>query len=470
MSSTGNVDAKVEASRAFLDGLSLHPEDRILVAFSGGPDSTALLFFLHGQLDNPSDRIGAGYFNHNLRGGCQSKLEDRHIAGLTDRWGIRLHCGQAEVGEIQNYAKDERISIEEAARILRYRFLRATADAGGYRYIATGHTGDDQVETLIQRFFQGSGVWGLCGIPQKAERIVRPLLNWSRADVEAFNARIKVEPFHDSSNSKTMYLRNAIRHLLIPVVKDLFPDFNRSVEALGTKMSITREFLNVSIASKVQWRREADTYVFPVADFVKLHALERIESVRRMLDTARESDGATVRIPFHAFKELVDLPRMHDNKILFRNQGYRLQIHGCSVVFEPDVVFDKGKGYFKVVHESKRTGWSDGINGVGLRIAVANRPDKTSIPIESISYPLVVRSRREGDTISVGGISKDLKKMYNEWNVPEQERWKIPVCEDRSGIIAVIGNPFGFGDIRRFSCDPVEEGLFYTFGRMSGEQ
>jgi len=465
MSSTESVEASIQSSKAFLESLSMRSGDRILVAFSGGPDSTALLTFLLGECDDSPNRVAIGYYNHNLRGKEQSSLESDHVAAIAAGLGVQVHCGKADEGEIRRYANKGGISVEESARILRYRFLRDTADSGGYTYIATGHTLDDTTETLIQRFFQGSGVWGLCGIPRVAGDIIRPILNWSRAEVVAFNAQNGLEPFLDPSNSKTMFLRNAIRHSLIPSIRGIFPHFEKSLETLALKMSLARDFIDQAISSKIEWKKTDFSYTLPAVFFEGLHAVERIETVRRLLNRSHKNDSRTVRIPFQAFSTLIKLPGMHDNAVLFRGLGYRLQIHDGNVVFERDVVFDKGKGYFKVIKAYDTPGWSVSLETVRISVIETGDQIEATVPVDRVSFPLIVRSRREGDVIKVGGISKDLKKLYNDWNVAEQDRWKIPVCEDRSGIIAVIGKPFGYRCLSRFSNAAGGSRAFYLFER-----
>ncbi len=465
MSSTESFEAKIQASKAFLDEAGLQSNERILIAFSGGPDSTALLCLFHNELINPCDRIALAYFNHHLRGEEQADLESRHVDAVAERFGIPLFCGRAEPGEIDILARAQRVSVEEAARILRYRFFRKTQEIHGYGYIATGHTADDEIETLIQRFFQGSGVRGLCGIPRIAGDIIRPLFNWSRSDVDAYNNHNGVEAFIDPTNKETIYLRNHIRHQLIPAVAETFPNFDRSLRMLAKKMTLVRDYLDQAVLSKVEWKRDGERYLIPSAVFGSLHAIERVESVRNLINRVYVSDGQTLRIPFLSFSRLIDLPYLHNNAMLFRGCGYRVQVHGDTVVFEPDIVFEGRKGYFKVVCGDEDSGWRSSLPGIPLCIEKSTGEENASIPVAAIRFPLLVRSRREGDVITVGGMRKELKKLYNDWNVAAHDRWKIPVCEDRNGIIAVFGTPFGYKNINRFRAPEREESLSYEFKR-----
>ena len=173
MSSIADVESKVISSTKFLEALEVDARAGILAAYSGGPDSTALLCLFINKLSD-SMRIGVAYFDHNLRGEAQSIEENRHVTENAERAGLEIHRGSAKAGHIYAYAKENGIAVEEAARILRFEFLYSIAETHGYGLIATGHTADDLVETLIQRFFQGSGVGGLSGISRSAGILIRP--------------------------------------------------------------------------------------------------------------------------------------------------------------------------------------------------------------------------------------------------------------------------------------------------------
>ncbi len=468
MSSTGSVDNLVVSSRSFLESLNAHRGARILTAFSGGPDSTALLHFLAETFAADSGRVGVAYYNHRLRGDEEAVSELSHAGDTAEKLRLPFYSGDACSGEIETRARKYKVSVEEAARILRYRFLHDIAEKYGFDFIATGHTRDDLVETLIQRFFQGSGVWGLCGIPKVNGKLIRPILEWSREDVESFNAARSLDPIIDPSNVNTAYLRNYIRHDVIPAVQIAFPDFKKSLATLVSKMKITREFMEDSIAAHATWDMRGDSYSMPLSRFISLHAIERIESVRSLLDQAQQAVHGTLRIPFGAFSALINPPELRDNAILFRASGYRLRIHGEEAFFEPDIVFGKRKGYFKIVSGYEETGWYTYLPGAGVCIRKTAEERTSSLPAVSIAFPLIVRSRREGDVLKVGAISKDLKKLYNEWHVPEHERWKIPVCEDRTGVIAVLGEPFGFRNLKRFVNAPRGESMSFAFDICRG--
>jgi tRNA(Ile)-lysidine synthase len=205
-----------------------------LVAFSGGPDSTALLAGLAAVCPAPdAARLVAGHFNHGLRG-AESDDDAAFAVEFAARLGIECVVGRGDVVAVASRQGD---GVEAAARDQRYAFLTATAARLGLRQIVTAHTLDDQAETVLHRLLRGTGPAGLAGIPRAraladgAIGLIRPLLGFRRAEVLDY-LRERGLPFRvDSSNVDLRYTRNRLRHELLP---QLARDYNpQVVEALA---------------------------------------------------------------------------------------------------------------------------------------------------------------------------------------------------------------------------------------------
>ena len=176
---------------------------RILVALSGGADSTALLL----SLQACGCELAAAHLNHCLRGSESDRDED-FVRALCARLGVPLTVERADV---RAHAAAQGCGIEEAARSLRYAFLERAADAVGADWIATAHTADDNLETVLFHLTRGTGTRGMAGIPPRRGRIIRPLLGATRTEIEAYLAG-KGEPYvTDSSNLTDAHTRNRIR-------------------------------------------------------------------------------------------------------------------------------------------------------------------------------------------------------------------------------------------------------------------
>ena len=204
-----------------MNKLSLPPEGRILCAVSGGADSMCLLHLLH----NRGRDVVAAHFEHGIRG--EESLRD---AAFVQSWcreqGIPCVTGH---GDAPGYAAEQGLSLEEAARALRYRFLEETAEEQGCDYIATAHNGDDNVETVLLNLTRGAGALGLSGIPPRRGKIIRPLLGVSRREIEDYLEKNAVPHVEDSSNQSDDYSRNRIRHRVVPVLRELNPGLHVAV-------------------------------------------------------------------------------------------------------------------------------------------------------------------------------------------------------------------------------------------------
>ena len=161
----------------------IEPGGRVVVALSGGPDSVALVYLLRELQDGGHVSLaGVAHFNHQLRG-PEADADEAFCRSLADELSLPIECGTADV---RFAARQQRRSIEDAARTLRYRFLEQAADRLGADRIAIGHSRDDQAETFLLRLLRGSGPRGLAGILPRAGRVIRPLLDLPRAELRAY--------------------------------------------------------------------------------------------------------------------------------------------------------------------------------------------------------------------------------------------------------------------------------------------
>jgi tRNA(Ile)-lysidine synthase len=233
------------------------PPDRwleagVLVAFSAGPDSTALLAALAALCPRDAGRgIVAAHFNHRLRA-AESDADEAHAVEIAGR--LSVEC-IVERGDAATTAAERGDGVEEAARTVRYRFLEVTAKRLGLRLIATGHTLDDQVETVLHRIVRGTGVTGLAGIPRSrplAEGtigLVRPLLEFRRSEVLDY-LRERGLPYRvDASNADVRFTRNRIRHELLPLLaRDYNPEIAAALLRLSTQADELRELVGALVA------------------------------------------------------------------------------------------------------------------------------------------------------------------------------------------------------------------------------
>jgi len=244
------------------DQCGLDPARPVVAGVSGGPDSLCLLDVLH----RAGYRLVVAHFDHRLRPG--SDRESAAVGALARSLGLDFVPGSADVGA---YAAAQRLSVEEAARALRYRFLFETARTCGAQAVAVGHTADDQAETVLMHFLRGAGLPGLKGMPWRTVLpafdahipLVRPLLRLWRADTEAWCLARSLQPVYDPTNADTTYFRNRLRHELVPILERYNPRVKdalvRSAEALQGDFALLAELLESTWGRAV--REQGEGYV-----------------------------------------------------------------------------------------------------------------------------------------------------------------------------------------------------------------
>ncbi|HEX2978888.1 MAG TPA: tRNA lysidine(34) synthetase TilS [Anaerolineaceae bacterium] len=248
----------------------LEREKVILVGVSGGPDSLCLLDVLH-RLGYP---LVAAHFDHQLRAG--SADEAGQVAQVAAERGIPVSAGQ---GDVAKFARERSLSIEEAARALRYRFLFSQAERFQAQAVAVGHTADDQVETVLMHFVRGAGLAGLKGmlpctlaVEWGAPRLlVRPLLQVWRSETLAYCQQNNLHPIFDPSNQETTFFRNRLRLEAIPYLETFNPQFKQV--ALNTAAALTGDWETLDAVWQAAWNecldeQGADYLAFDRARFV----------------------------------------------------------------------------------------------------------------------------------------------------------------------------------------------------------
>lgn len=208
----------------------------VLAAVSGGADSVALVRGLHAVRSVGRGRLIVAHFNHQLRG-AESNADEAFVVALAHSLGLPFEVGR---GDVQAAAAAAGDGVEAAARAARYEFLQATAERLGARYVATAHTADDQAETILHRIVRGTGLAGLAGMARArplgpCASLIRPLLEFRRAEIHDYLASVKQPYRDDASNADPSYLRNRLRNELLPLLEARFnPDVRDALLRLGS--------------------------------------------------------------------------------------------------------------------------------------------------------------------------------------------------------------------------------------------
>jgi len=203
------------------ENLLFSDDETILLAISGGIDSMVLCdLFL-----KSSYKFAIAHCNFQLRGE-ESFRDENFVTNYCNKNNITLHKIRFDT---YKHMDIEGISLQMAARDLRYRWFEDLLQENNYKYLATGHHGDDSIETFLINIIRGTGIAGLHGIQHKINNIIHPLLFTNREEISAYAKKNNIEFVEDSTNSSTKYTRNKIRHELIPLIKEISPNFQRTI-------------------------------------------------------------------------------------------------------------------------------------------------------------------------------------------------------------------------------------------------
>ena len=403
--------------RAFLkEQALLSPGDKVIAAVSGGADSVAMLFALYLLRDELGITLEAAHFNHHLRG-AESDRDEAFVTDFCGRYCIPLHLGS---GRIVSGKK----GLEAAARDARYAFLRSLPGK-----VATAHTADDNAETVLMRLIRGTGLKGLGAIAPVSGNVIRPMLTVTRDDVEAFLEEYALPHVEDSSNAEDDFLRNRIRHGILPLMRAENPRIGENLSAMALLLRQDEACLQAMIPEE------------QMPDVSRLKAMEPALR-RRTLERFLKAQGVREPEQIHIL------------------QAEQLLYHwspSASMQFPGGVTI--GRQYDRLVRLECAPELPETRLSVPVEICIGGKRFVSEYAIDLEERPdsvlvcpvgvLIVLSRRSGDTMRLPGGTRSLKKMYIDRKIPASQRAAVPVLADDRGVLAV----FGIGTDIRFRPD-----------------
>ncbi len=415
--------------------------DTVLVAISGGADSTALLHALVQLRPRRRFRVRACHVHHGLRG--EEADADAQHAGALAR-SLRVPISQRRA-DVRAFADEHKVSLETAARVVRYQLLERAADGARATRIATGHTADDRAETLLFNLLRGTGPPGLAGMPPVRGRVIRPLLWVTRADVQAYCKAHDLEYRVDRSNLDTAFTRNRIRHEILPALREIQPRIEATLCRLAEIMRAENEYMSEQAANvlrEVGAQRPgelglacAQLVLLPQAlrrrvlraaiarvkgDELDIE-LERVDALVHLAVSGRT--GAVVELPGNiraerTYGEIVLSTALPSRKDIA--QEWHLPVPGELAIPELGIELTAARSRARRAPSS---------------------PTKALLDAKNIQAPLTVRTRRRGDRFTPFGMkgSVKLQDFFVNAKVPRGERSRIPLVLSGDEIVWVVG-------------------------------
>lgn len=405
----------------------IRPNDRVLVALSGGVDSVVLLHLLKSTADGLRIEVRAAHFDHAMR--SDSAADAAWVAALCDDWQIELTQARAQL----------KLRGETDARLARYDFLEQAARHTRSTRIATAHHADDQVETVLFRLLRGTGMRGLAGIPVRRGQFIRPLLRMRKAELLAYAAAHDVAFRDDPSNASLDFARNRIRRTVLPALEAVQPLAADAILSVARHAARTERAWRTVLA-----RLENDLIVTRESERIELarpvlleyhHELRR-RMLRHLLRGFAVVPGRAQTEQLAAFAEHavsgatlklqagITIERAFDTLVIARmpttaSAPAALAIRGSE-----------GQGPLVVGGRSYHAAWTLSMDRVGNEVFDAGVLDAG----------LELRGWRAGDRIRLPYGTKKLKKLFAEKRVAVSERTRIPVLSDSHGrVLWVVG-------------------------------
>ena len=428
---------------------------RIVAAISGGPDSMALLLLLQRLRGQLSFDLHVAHANHGLRGE-EAREDARFVESAARDMGLPVTLGRLDVNALR---AGRRMSVEEAAREARYAFLVETASGLGASAIALGHTADDQAETVLMHLLRGSGADGLAGMPvvshvpasRYGERmaLVRPLLDFTKAETRAYCELRGVTPREDYSNSSLEFTRNRVRLELMPQLERYNPRFREALLRLSASTSHDIDFLAQAAADarrRLEAAAEPSGIAVSRAGFEALHPAVHRHLLRLVY---RELAGGTKELTHRHVEDMVRLSSGRTGAWLDLPGGLRFEVGYDTLRLAP--VGDLPEKAPPIVGEHALS--IPGQTCVGewcvhaevltpVRGLAEGGRNLAVLDADRAGHRLCVRSRRPGDRITPLGMtgSRKVQDVMVDDKTPAAERDRVHLVVSENGVVWVVGH------------------------------
>lgn len=414
--------------------------ERVLIALSGGPDSVCLTLALHKLSKMFHLTLDAIYIDHGLRPD-ETPAEAQFCKDFCQGLGIGYHYKAIDV---KTLVLNEKMNKHEAARLLRYHALDETALFLKSQRIALGHNQNDVVETFFINMMRGSGTRGLGGIPAVRGIVIRPLIESTREEIEAFLKAEDARYVVDSSNLKTDYTRNKIRAKLFPVIKDIFPEFIKTVSKTAEILTEEDRHLEI-IVTKTLMRliyKKTDSRI--ILFMTPLESMD-IVILRRTIRRAIAETWTLRGLSFVHIEEIIGLIKKGKpgDRVCLPGGIQAIRDYATFVItteepviiseyaLEPDsevIIKETGDVITAKLLDGKPAKMSD---------------DKSAIVLDAdkVQFPLIIRHRREGDffhPLGLGG-KKKIQDYFVDEKVSKELRDSVPIVASGGEIVWVAG-------------------------------
>ncbi len=413
---------------------------KVLISVSGGPDSICLLELFSLFHEKLQIGIVAFHLNHKLRGE-EANQDALFVKNICQKKKIQFILEEVE---IEKFCQENKLSVQDGARKVRYQLLRETANEVGAERIALGHNLDDLAETILINILRGTGLTGLVSLKPKRGIIIRPLLNVERTEIESYLQEQKIGYRFDSSNIERKYKRNYIRQEVVPKLIELNPSFLKNCWRLFEVLAQEEELLSKQAKCELEKQGNFDgDYLFISVEVLKV--LEKPIFNRVIREAIRKVKGDLMGVELKhilLIRELVEL-----------ENGASLNLPGEIIVFKKydQIGFGPFEEPFSEIKPIKLNCPGENyIQEFDLQIECQKvsrqeikygDPQIAYLDFNKVNIPLYIRNRLPGDRFIPLGMegTKKIQDLFVDLKIPKHQRDMIPIITDKNDIVWVVG-------------------------------
>ncbi len=406
------------------------PHHQILLAVSGGMDSMVML-----ELFRRSDySFGIAHCNFRLRG-KEADKDQQMVERVANNLGVSLFTTSFDT---KTYAVNHKLSIQMAARDLRYEWLENVRQENGFDLIATAHHLDDSMETLFINLSRGTGISGLTGIPARSNKVIRPLLFAIRKDIESFVKEHDITYREDASNTEEKYQRNKVRHQLIPVMQELNPSLRSTMKEFFPRMQAVADIYNEAIEqarqSCIQHEGEAVRILIP-----QLLSMNHQEVF--LYEFLKEYGFVPA-----VCKDIANNLTRQSGKLFYSDTHTLLSDRQALLVYP--TTRDETEHVSSIYEHTKQLRINDyTLHFEHIDLAAIPMPgwpeDQNTILLDysKLRFPLQIRHWEKGDKMHPLGMSgsKKISDLFTEHKIPVRNKKRIPIIVSGDEIVWVVG-------------------------------
>ncbi len=414
----------------------------MFVAFSGGADSAALLVLMREYAAEHRISLTAIHVHHGIRG-AEADRDALACEAFCRERGIPLLIRRADVPAL---AKQWSLGLEEAARRVRYEAFDALCGEKENALVATAHSADDNLETVLFHMLRGAGSAGMAGIPPVRGRYIRPLLGCSSSEIRDFCRAEGIPYVSDSTNADNTYTRNYIRNEITPALRKITPAPEKAVMRMSSLLRRDEAFLHQAAVSALGEYAAKTSAPCGMLSDLEDAVLSRACGILYGNAAGGKGDLSAAHVT-----ELCRMIRAGRCDSISLPGSFRARVFDGEIAFLPEKDSTAGADLFHFsltegVHSFPEYGFgvcffADEGKNIPFDKNIYKLAICTSLPFDTIQSKAFVRFRQPGDRYRFGGMTRSVKKLLNEAKIPPEKRDRLPVFCDEAGILWIPGFP-----------------------------